>query len=107
MCYTPNSALGGALLPKTVHMTDQLNGAVFDNDTNLIGVNTGFPVQLLLNVVLQVCVVPHGWISSVDPRADRAHSRECIKQGRRSMRRLRFGTLPCAWRITKVVMAQN
>jgi hypothetical protein len=56
---TPRSTLGRALLPKSVHMTHEMNGAFLYDHCHLLVVNTRFPRQFLLHVNLQFHVIPH------------------------------------------------
>ena len=58
--YAPGGALGCTFFPEAVDVSAQLNGSALDRDADLREASAEFPADLILDIVLQFCVIPHG-----------------------------------------------
>src|SRR5712692_9611826 len=75
--YAPGGALGCTFFPEAVDVSAQFNGSALDRDADLREAGAEFPADLILDIMLQFCVTPHGL--ALGPHGtDRRFPPECI-----------------------------
>jgi hypothetical protein len=58
--YAAGGALGCTFFPEAVDVSAQFNGSALDRDADLRSAGAEFPADLILDIMLQFCVTPHG-----------------------------------------------
>ena len=58
--YAPGGALGCTFFPEAVDVSAQFHGSPLDRDADVGYAGAEFPADLILDIMLQFCVTPHG-----------------------------------------------